>query len=132
MAILHGRERPHQSPRPAAAAQSREHVVARLAALAGDDADRARQRRARKRALVLEQALGRELAAEPLDLCQQVALPGDPQVGDLEGEVRRRGPRAGIEVAAAGDHDLRAVGERSLRQPEALEVRAPHRARQLG
>ena len=41
-----------------------EHVVARLAALAGDDADRARQRRPRQRLLRREQALGVEPPAQ--------------------------------------------------------------------
>ena len=81
-------------PRPAAAAQPGEHVVARLAALAGDDADRARQRRARQPLLRLEQALGVQRAAQPLELGQQVALAGQPQAGDREGELRRGGARA--------------------------------------
>ena len=44
VAVLDRREGPHDPPGPAAAAQSGEDVVARLAALAGDDADRARER----------------------------------------------------------------------------------------
>ena len=81
VAVLHRRERPHDPPGPAAAAQPGQHVVARLAALAGDDADRARQRRARQPLLRLDQALGVQRAAQPLDLGQQVALAGQPQVG---------------------------------------------------
>src|SRR6185312_8978352 len=46
-----------------------------------------------------------------------------------EGEVRRAGAAAGIEVAAAGDDDLRALGERSGCEPETVEVLAPHRTR---
>ena len=45
VAILDGGEGPHQPPPPAAALQRRQHVVAGLAALAGDHADDARQQR---------------------------------------------------------------------------------------
>ncbi len=45
MAVLHGRERPHEPTGPATALEPGEHVVASLAALAGDDADRAREQR---------------------------------------------------------------------------------------
>ena len=79
VAVLHRRERPHEPARPAAPAQPGEHVVARLAALAGDDADAARQRGPRQRLLRLEQALGVRAPAQLLELGEQVALAGDPQ-----------------------------------------------------
>ena len=66
--------------------------------------------------------------AQPLDLGEQVALAGHPELRDREGERRRRRPRAGVEVAAAGGDDDRAVAERL--EPERLPVLAPHRARQ--
>ena len=128
-AVLHGRERPHHPPRPAAALEPREHVAARLAALAGDDADAARQARARQALLRLEQSLAGEAAAQGVELGEQVAVARDAQAGDVEGERRRRRARARVVVRAAGDDDLRAVGERALGQPEAVERVAPHRAR---
>ena len=83
-----GAKRPHQPPRPAAARERGEHVVAGLAALAGDHADRARQQRPRELLLALEQALGVELLAQALDAREQVALAGDAQVA----RRRRRTP----------------------------------------
>ena len=65
----------------------------------------ARQRRARQALLRLEQPLGGERAAQPLELGEQVALAGDAQLGDREGERRRGRARAGVEVAAAGGDD---------------------------
>jgi hypothetical protein len=88
MAVLHRGERPDQPAGPAAAPQPGEHVVARLAPLAADDADRARERRARDRLLRLAQPLGDEATPHPLDAGEQIALAGDPQAGDREGEVR--------------------------------------------
>ena len=73
--VLDGREGPDHAARPAAPAQAGEDVVARLAALAGDDADAARQRRARQPLLRLAQALGVERAAQPLELGEEVASP---------------------------------------------------------
>ena len=104
----------HTTPaRPAAAAQPGQHVVARLAALAGDDADHARQRRARQPLLRLEQALGVQRAAQP----RRAGPAGRPRrrsrtSDDREGERRRGGARARVVVAAAGGDDLGAVGER--------------------
>ena len=129
VAILDRRERPHEAALPAAAPQAGEDVVAGLAALAGDDADRARQRRARQPLLRREQALGVERLAQPVELGEQVALAGDAQRRDREGERRRRRAAAGVVVQAARDDDLRAVGERALAEPQRVEVVAPHRAR---
>ena len=126
--VLDRRERPHDPAAPAAAAQPGQHVVARLAALAGDDADRARQGRTRQPLLRLRQALVVQRAAQPLDLGQQVALAGQPQAADGEGELRRGGARARVVVAAARGDDLRPVGE--IREPERVPVAPPHRARQ--
>ena len=128
VAVLHGRERPHHAPAPRAAAQAGDHVVACLAVLAADDADRARQGRAGEPALRLEQALGVQRAPQALELGQQVALAGDVQGGDVERERRRRGARARVVVAPAGRDDLHAVGQRL--EPERVEVAPPHRARQ--
>ncbi len=63
VAILHGRERPHQPSRPAAPRERRAHVVARLAALAGDHADCLRQHRHLQALLGLQQTLAVELLA---------------------------------------------------------------------
>ena len=84
VAVLDGRERPHQAARPAAPAQAREHVVAGLAALAGDDTDRARERGPGQALLGLEQPVRVQAPAQPLELEQEVALAGDPQLGDRE------------------------------------------------
>ena len=80
--------------------------------------------------LRLEQALGVERLAQPLELGEQVALAGDAQPGDRERERRRRRAAAEVVVQPAGDHDLRAVGERALAEAQRVEVGAPHRARQ--
>ena len=68
-----------QTSRPAQPrrASAGDEVLARLAGLGADDADRARQQHARQRALAVEQAVGGERAAAPLDLREQVALAGD-------------------------------------------------------
>ena len=100
-----------------------EHVVARLAALAGDDADRARQRRPGEQLLRLEEALGVERLAQPVELGEQVALAGDPQARDGERERRRRGPAADVVVQPAADDDLRAVAQRALAEAQQVEVR---------
>src|SRR5581483_1634488 len=102
-------ERPHQAPGPAAAAQSSEHVVACLAPLAGDNADRARERGAEEALLALEQSFAVELAAQPLELHEQIALACHPQLGDREAEVRRRGRATRVVIAAAADDDPHAV-----------------------
>ena len=128
VAVLDRRERPHHPPGPAAAAQPCEDVAARLAALAGDHADAARQGRSRQALLGLEEALGRQRAAQRLELGEQVALAGRPQSADREGERRRRRARARVVVGAAGDDDLGAVGQGARGQPERLERVAPHRA----
>ena len=80
MTVLHRRESPHEPSGPAAPAERGEHVVAGLARLARDDADRARERGERQLLLAREQALGVELLAQPVDLREQVALAGDAQV----------------------------------------------------
>ena len=121
--------KPHTSrPRPAAPASPATTSSRALPDSPGDDADAARQRRARQRLLGLEQALGVQAAPQLLQLGQEVALAGDAQPRDREREPGRGGPGARVEVAAAGGHDLRAVGERA--QLELVEVLAPHRARQ--
>ena len=79
-----GRERPHEPPRPPPAVQSRQDVVAGLAALAGNDPDRAGQERALEALLIFEQPVGVEPAAQALELDKQVALAGDPQLGHRE------------------------------------------------
>ena len=100
VAVLHRGEGPHHPPGPAAAVQAGEHVVARLAALAGHHADAARQRRARQALLGLEQPLGRQRPAQDLDLGEQVALAGEAQAADGERERRRRRARARVVVRA--------------------------------
>ena len=80
VAVLHRRERPHDAARPSRGGATRPHVVARLAVLAADDADRARQRRPRAaRFCGSNRPSACERAAQPLELGQQVALAGDPQ-----------------------------------------------------
>ena len=129
-AVLHRRERPHDAARPPAPLQPREHVAARSAALAGDHADAARQRRPRQALLRLEQPLAGQPPAQRVELGEQVTVACDPEAGDVERERRRRRTRAGVVVGAAGDDDLRAVGQRVGRQPQLVERVAPHRARQ--
>ena len=129
VAVLHGREGPHQTSRPAAARERREHVVARLAALAGDDADRARQHRRRQALLGLEQPLAVELLAQALDPREQVAVAGEAQVEHGEGEAGRGRGAAGVVVAAAGDDHLHALRRRAGTGDHRLPVRAPGRAR---
>ena len=63
MPVLDRRKRPHDPAGPAAAMQPGEHVVAGLAPLAGDDADRPRQERSRQPLLGLEQAVSGEAPA---------------------------------------------------------------------
>ena len=125
--VLDGREGPDDPPRPAAPPQAGDDVVACLPALAGHDADAARQRRHRQPLLRREQPLGVQRAAQPVELREQVALTGDAHRGDGEGERRRRGARARVVVAAAGGDDALAVGERDR---ERVGVVAPHRAGQ--
>ena len=115
MAVLHGGEGPHHPPRPAAAAQAGEHVVARLAALAGHHADAARQHGARQALLGLEQPFGSERAAQDLDLGEQVALAREAQAADGERERGRGRARPRVVVGAAGDDHLSAVGQRARR-----------------
>ena len=127
-----GGPEPARTPTRAVPAQPRRRRPAStssraLPLLAGDDADRTRQRRARQALLGLEQAVGVQPARSRSSWSEQIALPGDPQLGDRERE-RRRGRRAArVVVAAAADHDLESVGERDA---ERLEVSSPHRARQ--
>jgi hypothetical protein len=61
-------------PGPPAPLQAGEHVVARLAALGGDHADRPRQRASRQRLLRREEPLPGEQLAQPVELGEQVAL----------------------------------------------------------
>ena len=84
MAILDGGEPPHQATRPAAPGESGEQVVARLAGVARYDADRAWQRRPRKLALQLQQALGVEPLAQAVDAGEQVTLSRHAHVADGE------------------------------------------------
>ena len=127
VAVLDGRERPHQPPGPAAAAQPGEDVVAGLAPLAGDDADRPRQQRAGQPLLGLEQPVGVQPPAQALELHQQVALAGEPQLGDREAERRARRSRC-----PGSSHSRRRPRPASRRSADrrALEVVAPHRAGQ--
>jgi hypothetical protein len=88
MAVLYGRVGPDEPAAPPATAETGDHVVARLAALARDHPDRARQQRAQQLLLRGEEALRRQPPAQPLDLGQQVPLPRHAQVGHREREVR--------------------------------------------
>ena len=101
VAVLHRREAPHEASRPAASGQACEDVVASLACLAGDDADRARDERPREELLQLEQALRVELLAQAVDAREQVSLAGDPQVAHGEREAGGGGGAAGVVVTAA-------------------------------
>ena len=127
VAILDGRECPHEAPGPAAPAQPGDDVVAGLSPLAGDHADGARQPRALEPLLGLEQPLGVQALAQALERHQQVALARETQLGDSEAERRRGGGASRVVVAAAADHDPHPVGECDV---ERVEVGAPHRARQ--
>ena len=113
VAILHRGEAPHQPPRPAATGKRGEDVVARLAALAGDHADRAGEQRQAQALLALEQPLPVERLAQTVDPREQVSHAGHAQVADGEGEAGGGGGAAGVEVAAAGHHHLHAL----LRRP---------------
>ena len=107
-----------------------EHVVARLAALAGDDADASAAAAGRDRRFWGSNRPSARAPAQPLELGEQVALAGDAQAvtaKENDGDAVRA---ARVVVAAAGDDDLRAVGQRPGREPQRLEVVAPHRARQ--
>ncbi len=131
VSVLYGREAPHQAPRPATPGERREHVVARLAPLGRDHADRARHERAREQLLRLKQALAVELLAQPVDTRQQIALAGHAQVGDGEGEARRGGGAARVVVAAARDDDLHALARLAAgARHDRLPVGTPRGARQ--
>ena len=130
VAILHGREPPDDPPGPAAAREARENVLAGLAVLRGHDPDRARQQRARQELLRRKQSLGVQPPAQALDPSQQIALAGDAQVGDREGEARRGGGAARVEVTASRDHHLHALhGGCAGSGEDRLPVVQPHRAR---
>ena len=120
---------PDDRPAPAAALEPGEQVGAGGRGARGDDADRLRDRGPRQGGLGLEQALGLELSPRAVELGEQVALAGEPDVGGAERERGRGGLRAGVVVGAAGDHDLGAVLERALGEPELVEVGVPDRAR---
>ena len=92
MAVLHRREGPHQPPAPAAAAQPGEDVVARLAALAGDHADGARQQRPGAASFCgANRPSASSALAQPVELGEQVALARDAHVVDAG--TRTRGTR---------------------------------------
>ena len=86
-----------------------EHVVARLAALAGDDADAARQGRPRQPLLGLEEASAASVRAQDLDLGEQITLAGQPQAACGERERGRGASASRVVVRAAGDDHLAAV-----------------------
>ena len=111
VAVLHRREGPHEPPAPALATQAGEDVVASLASLAGDDADRTWRAGEREGLLRGEEPLGVEPLAQPVDLGQQVALARHAERGDGEREGRGRRAAARVEVRAARHHDLGAVGQ---------------------
>ncbi len=134
VAILHGGKAPDEPSGPAATGKRGEDVVARLAALARDHADRAGKQRQVQALLALEQPLGVERLAQAVDPREQVSLPGHAQVGYGEREAGRGGGAAGVEVAAARDHHLHALGGRLIararedRVPVLLPDRAWNRA----
>jgi hypothetical protein len=129
VAVLHWSEAPHQPPRPAASGERREDVVARLAALAGDHADRAGKHGPLEELLGLEQSLGVQLLAQPVDARQQIALAGDAHVGDGEGEAGRGGGAAGVVVATSRHHDLHALrGRCTAARDHRLPIAQPGRA----
>ena len=119
VAILHGGEAPDEPPGPPAAGERGEDVVARLAALAGDHADRARQQGQVQAPLALEQPLGVERLAQAVDPREQISLAGHAQVGDGEGEAGGGGGAARVEVAAARHHHLHALDRELARRPAA-------------
>ena len=129
VAVLDRGETPHNPARPAAPAQSREHVVARLAALTRHDPDRVWQQRPRQAPLALQQALGGERLAQALDPRQQVPLARDAQVAHLEGEARRGAGAAGVVVAAAGHHHLHPLPHGPGAAHHRLPILPPRRAR---
>src|SRR6202020_3680157 len=111
VAVLYGDEGPDEPPAPAAPAQAGQDVVARLPTLAGDDPDGPGQRRARQALLGLEQPLVMQAAAQAFERDQQVALAGESQLGDREGEGGGGGAAPRVVIAAAADDDAHPVGE---------------------
>ena len=95
------------------------------------DPDRPRQRAPRQALLRLEQALGVERAAQPVELGQQVALAGQPQSGHRERERRRGGARADVVGRTRRRRRPAAVGDRRLdpapRSPRATSSTAARR-----
>src|SRR6185437_8935423 len=121
---------PNDRASPAAPLEAGEEVTTRGARLSGDHADATRQRGTRQQLLSLEQALLGEPAAQALEPGQQVALARQPELLHAEGEAGGGRRAAHVEVAAAASYDLHAVAEVGLGEAAALEVVAPHGARQ--
>ncbi len=87
VAVLHGGEAPHQPPRPAAAGERGEDVVAGLAVSRPVITPIVRGSSGRARRFWGSSRPSRvELLAQAVDPGQQVSLAGDAQVGDREGE----------------------------------------------
>ena len=107
--VLHRRVAPHDPAVPGAALESREEIAPCGAALGRDHADRARKQRQRELLLRLEQPLRGELAPQAVELHQQVALAGEPQVDDTEREAGRSVRATRVVVGPAGGDHLHAV-----------------------
>ncbi len=121
VAVLHRRERPHEPPAPAAAPQAGQHVVARLAALAGDDPDRARQRRSAAASSGARTGLPPPAAAAGRS--SWASRSPSPAIRSPVTSKEKRGEAvraAGVVVAAAGDDDLR---PRRRARPRAARAR---------
>ena len=115
---------PRQPRRSSPASRS-----AQAARAAGaDDADRPRQQRPREFLLGLQQAVGVEPPPRAVELGEQVALAGEPEVGGAQVEARRGGRGARVVVGPGGDHDLGAVAKRALGELEPVELVVPDRA----
>ena len=127
VAVLHRRERPDEPPAPAAAPQPGEDVVARLAALAGDDPDRARQGGERQRLLRHEQALGVQPPAQRPSWASRSPSPATRRPRDLEREAGRGRAAAGVVVGAAATTTWAPSASAPSGSPSASSV-APDRA----
>ncbi len=100
---LHGgvhHAEPHLRPAQLGVA---EHVFLGVGVRAGDQPDGVRQEREALLALGREQALGRQLRAQPLEPLQEVAEADVAHVGDLHGEAAALDPVVGLD---RGDHPV--------------------------
>ena len=106
---------PARSPTPGArpsrgALERREDVVARLALLRGDHADRARQQRAGRSFCGSSRPSASSCLRRRSIRASRSPSPATRRSADGEGEARRGGGAAGVVVAAAGHDDLHALG----------------------